>query len=139
MDTPAPLNCVITKTSSDPTGAASVGYRIDFDRPVADFDVGDITLGGTISGTALTNFSGSGTTYTVDVTGLVGAGTVCIEVAAGVAHDSGGIANTASEASCYTVVGFAGDLDRDGDVDMSDFSVFQACFNGPNRPPGCAG
>jgi aminopeptidase N len=34
-----------------------------------------------------------------------------------------------------------GDLDRDGDVDLTDFSAFQACFNGPNRPPadsGCA-
>jgi hypothetical protein len=27
------------------------------------------------------------------------------------------------------------DFDLDGDVDLSDFSVFQACFNGPNRLP----
>jgi hypothetical protein len=27
------------------------------------------------------------------------------------------------------------DLDRDGDVDLGDFSFFQMCFNGPNRPP----
>ncbi len=26
------------------------------------------------------------------------------------------------------------DADGDGDVDLSDFSVFQNCFNGPNRP-----
>jgi hypothetical protein len=26
------------------------------------------------------------------------------------------------------------DADGDGDVDLVDFSVFQACFNGPNRP-----
>jgi hypothetical protein len=34
------------------------------------------------------------------------------------------------------------DFDHDGDVDLLDFSVFQTCFNGPNRPParnGCAG
>ncbi len=33
------------------------------------------------------------------------------------------------------------DFDRDGDVDLADFSAFQACFNGPNRPyagSGCA-
>ncbi len=29
-----------------------------------------------------------------------------------------------------------GDYDRDGDVDLADFQWFQACFNGPNRPPG---
>jgi len=31
------------------------------------------------------------------------------------------------------------DLDRDMDVDLADFALFQACFNGPNRLPagGC--
>jgi hypothetical protein len=29
----------------------------------------------------------------------------------------------------------ATDLDVDGDVDLSDFTGFQYCFNGPNRPP----
>ena len=29
----------------------------------------------------------------------------------------------------------AADFDKDLDVDVSDFSFFQACFNGPNRPP----
>ncbi|MGB9625125.1 MAG: phosphodiester glycosidase family protein, partial [Phycisphaerae bacterium] len=28
-----------------------------------------------------------------------------------------------------------GDFDTDGDVDLGDFSVFQYCFRGPNRPP----
>jgi hypothetical protein len=28
------------------------------------------------------------------------------------------------------------DADGDGDVDLNDFSVFQSCFNGPNRPWG---
>jgi hypothetical protein len=27
-----------------------------------------------------------------------------------------------------------GDLDQDSDVDLADFSYFQMCFNGPNRP-----
>jgi hypothetical protein len=26
------------------------------------------------------------------------------------------------------------DFDKDGDVDLADFGVFQGCFNGPNRP-----
>ena len=31
------------------------------------------------------------------------------------------------------------DFDYDGDVDLADFTVFQSCFNGPNRPApsGC--
>ena len=33
----------------------------------------------------------------------------------------------------------AADFDGDGDVDLSDFAHFQACFNGPNRPPALAG
>ncbi|MBN1490292.1 MAG: carboxypeptidase regulatory-like domain-containing protein, partial [Phycisphaerae bacterium] len=28
-----------------------------------------------------------------------------------------------------------GDLDADGDSDLTDFNTFAACFNGPNRPP----
>jgi GH15 family glucan-1,4-alpha-glucosidase len=34
----------------------------------------------------------------------------------------------------------AADFDLDGDVDLTDFSTFQGCFNGPNRPaaqPNC--
>lgn len=36
-------------------------------------------------------------------------------------------------------VGALGDFDGDGDVDLIDFGHFQACFNGPNRPPVTAG
>ncbi|MBN1491182.1 MAG: hypothetical protein JXA69_14810 [Phycisphaerae bacterium] len=28
------------------------------------------------------------------------------------------------------------DMDRDGDVDLTDFAAFQHCYNGPNRPYG---
>ncbi|MBN1490345.1 MAG: carboxypeptidase regulatory-like domain-containing protein, partial [Phycisphaerae bacterium] len=33
----------------------------------------------------------------------------------------------------------AGDFNGDGDVDLADFSTFQACFNGPNRLPAYPG
>lgn len=29
------------------------------------------------------------------------------------------------------------DADGDNDVDVADMQAFQACFNGPNRPPAC--
>jgi len=38
--------------------------------------------------------------------------------------------------------GAAQDADEDGDVDLADFTSFQVCFNGPNRPhrrEGCGG
>jgi hypothetical protein len=34
-----------------------------------------------------------------------------------------------------TTAAAPGDFDLDGDVDLVDFLTFQACFNGPNRPP----
>lgn len=33
--------------------------------------------------------------------------------------------------------GVPSDFDHDGDVDVSDFVHFQACFNGPDQPPAC--
>jgi hypothetical protein len=33
-------------------------------------------------------------------------------------------------------LGSRADFDADGDVDLTDFAIFQLCFNGPNRPPG---
>ncbi|HOW19468.1 MAG TPA: dockerin type I repeat-containing protein, partial [Phycisphaerae bacterium] len=30
----------------------------------------------------------------------------------------------------------SGDFDNDGDVDLTDFALFQICFNGPNSAPG---
>jgi hypothetical protein len=43
--------------------------------------------------------------------------------------------NLSGYGSCFV----AADCDRDGNVDIDDFSVFQGCFNGPNRsyPTGC--
>ncbi len=45
--------------------------------------------------------------------------------------------DTMSDEAALAVHG-AGDLDLDGDVDLSDLSRFQACFNGPNQTPANA-
>jgi len=81
-------------------------------------------------------------TYKVRVSG---AGTLTLAVAAPVAaaqtqtnpngalFDSVGI--EAAAGSITVIVTPGPDLDGDGDVDITDFGVFQRCFNGPNRPP----
>jgi len=40
-----------------------------------------------------------------------------------------------SDEALLTAEACPADWDQDGDVDLSDFGYFQACFNGPNRPP----
>jgi len=40
---------------------------------------------------------------------------------------------TSNEVMLAFHAGVAADFDHDGDVDLTDFSIFQSCFNGPNR------
>jgi len=47
---------------------------------------------------------------------------------------SGDAGNSPQTVEVSVTVYASGDADRDGDVDLSDFAMFQACFNGPNRP-----
>lgn len=64
---------------------------VTFSEAVTGFDVSDLTVG---NGTA-SNFAGSGAVYTADITPSAD-GAVTIEVAAGVAQDAAGNANTAA-------------------------------------------
>ncbi|MBN1490660.1 MAG: hypothetical protein JXA69_12145, partial [Phycisphaerae bacterium] len=60
-------------------------------------------------------------------------------VPAGVTTDLDGhprILNGIVDMGAYEFIPF--DFDLDGDVDLADFSFFQVCFNGPNRPPTAA-
>jgi hypothetical protein len=52
---------------------------------------------------------------------------------------SGECGSVVSNPAILDVALFIADFDEDCDADLSDFSLFQTCFNGPNRPPavGC--
>ena len=71
---------------------------------MTDFATGDVTLSGTAGATTATVTPRQrGTTYNVAVSGMTGSGTVIATIAAGVAHDAAGNANTASTSTDNTV------------------------------------
>ena len=88
-----PPSVQITGPSGAQTGAFTVS--VAFSEAVGvhghPFEKGDVTVGNG----SVTGFSGSGASYSVTVTPSA-AGTVTVSVAAGVARDAGGNANTAS-------------------------------------------
>jgi hypothetical protein len=56
-----------------------------------------------------------------------------------VAGSNYGAITNVPEATINVLTGVIGDFDADSDVDLTDFARFQACFNGPNRPPAQGG
>jgi len=86
--------------SSDASGSVSGAFSVTvrFTETVTDFVAGDITVG---NGT-LSNFSGSGASYTADIT-PASDGVVTVDVAAGVAQDSAGNGNTAADQLALTL------------------------------------
>ena len=87
---------------ADPTATAPIVFDVVFSETVTGFDGADITLGGT-AGATTANVSGSGTTYTVSVTGMTTDGTVTASVNAGGAIDGAANPNTASTSTDNTV------------------------------------
>lgn len=81
---------VTISTPSNPTSNSPIPVSITFSEAVTDFTENDITVG---NGT-LSNFNGSGTTYTIDITPF--GSTVTVNVATGAAHDAAGNGNTAA-------------------------------------------
>jgi len=99
-DTTSPT-VVITSSEVSPTNAAPIPITITFSEAVTGFLMGDITVSG---GSSLSNFSGSGAVYTVDVTPANGE--VTVDIAGGVAVDAIGNSNTAAAQFAITYIGF---------------------------------
>lgn len=86
----APLTVTIASTESSPSAALPIPVTITFLRAVTGFAVGDITA----AGCTLSDFAGSGTTYTVNITPVTTSMT--LDIAAGVCQDAGGVTNQAA-------------------------------------------
>jgi CSLREA domain-containing protein len=80
----------MSSSASDPTNA-TIPVTVTFSESVSGFTSGDITPGNG----AVSNFAGSGTTYTFDLTPSTD-GSVTATIAAGVASDATGNGNTAA-------------------------------------------
>ncbi len=91
-----PLTVTINQAAAqlDPTNTSPINFTVVFNKVVTDFATGDVTPSGTAGATTAT-VTGSGTTYNVAVSGMTISGTVIANIAAGVAHDAAGNANTA--------------------------------------------
>jgi hypothetical protein len=96
IDKTAPTVAITSSTpgvsNGSTTNTTPVAFRIAFTESVTGFAQSDIQVtGGTISG-----FTGSGSTYTFNVTPTSSGSTVMVNVAANVANDAAGNGNTAA-------------------------------------------
>jgi len=90
---------------ADPTNTGPITFDVVFSEPVTDFTAADVSLAGsTVGGTLVTNVSGSGTTYTVTVTGMNGTGNLIASIPAGGVFDVAGNVNAASTSTDNTVL-----------------------------------
>lgn len=90
-DNVQPTVSITSPGTTNPTNVNSFSITITFNESVSNFVSGDIS----VSNGSLSNFSGSGTTYTATVTPTAD-GTVAVDVTAGVADDAAGNTNTAA-------------------------------------------
>jgi hypothetical protein len=96
--TPSAPAVTINKATgqADPTGGATVTFDVVFSEPVTGFANADVTLSGTAGATTAV-VTGSGTTYSVAVTGMTATGTVVATIGASVATGAfSGVGNAAS-------------------------------------------
>jgi hypothetical protein len=94
--TPPTVTINQAASQADPTNAAPVLFTVVFSEAVTGFDASDVVLEGGGATGATATVTGSGTTYTVAVTGFTRAGPVRASVPAGAAIDAAGNANLAS-------------------------------------------
>jgi Ca2+-binding RTX toxin-like protein len=104
IDTTPPTVTIDQAASQpDPDADGSVAFNVVFREAVTGFTSADVVLSGTAPGTTTALVSGSGSNYTVTVTGMTGPGTVIAAIAAGAASDGAGNLSLASTSIDNTV------------------------------------
>jgi hypothetical protein len=83
------------ENQADPTFDSPIRFTVVFRKPVTGFDADDVTLGGT-AGASTVEVTGSGTTYTVAVNGMIDEGTVTASIPEDVV-DGGNEASTSTD------------------------------------------
>jgi hypothetical protein len=98
VDTTAPTVTVEQGgAQADPTSASPITFDVVFSEPIAGLADSDFDLSGsTAGGTLVPVISGSGTAYTVTVTGMTTAGDVILTLPVGAVVDGGNNPNAAS-------------------------------------------
>lgn len=105
IDNTAPSVDSITPITSSPTNSGSVAFTVVFDEAPTNFDALD-DLNITTSGVSYTggSISGSDLTYTANITGITGDGTIAIQVNAGIEDSLGNASGSASITSAAITI-----------------------------------
>jgi hypothetical protein len=103
FDSAAPTVTINQKAGqADPTNSSPIQFTVVFSESTSDFTAAGVSVSST-AGATTTSIDGSGTTYTVSVTGMTISGTVTATIPAGAAHDAAGNASAASTSTDNTV------------------------------------
>ncbi len=87
----------------DPTAGSTMSFTVVFSSAVTGFTASDVVRAGTATGGTI-SVTGSGSIYTVTVTGITTDGTVILTVPVDAAFDSGGNGNNASSSTDNTII-----------------------------------
>jgi len=108
IDKTAPAVQSIVKASTDPTTATSVDFTVTFTESVTGVDAADFTITApALTGTSVSNVTGSGTTYTVTVATGNGSGSLRLDLTGNgtVVDTAGNSAASYTGGPSYTIQG----------------------------------
>ena len=91
-------------TQPDPTNVSPVRFTTIFSEPVSGLTSDDVSFAGSsVGGTLSASVSGSGSVYTISVTGMTGNGGVVASLSPGAVTDAAGNSSTTSTSTDHTV------------------------------------